>query len=1515
VRKSGIAGALVVAVLSTLFLGVPAQAAGEPVASRHLNQVRVASTDPGLGSVTVNVTAWATGAAATGGCVSLSPAAGGAAIATQCTGSAGTYVLDNIAPGDYLVRAYNFSGLTEMWTGPALSSATATSVAVTADTATPVSIRLLTSSQVAGRVVDADGNPIAGATVQAWNVTAKTLAGTSTTSGDGWFVRSLCAQACRITASAPGLAREFYPNGSDASAAASINSPGPQLLGPLVLDMIPGSITGTIQPPPYMTGLPACVQLFEKWTTGTSIDQYRVATQCGVAGTPYTFSSLPATTYYICYVPSPGTTQCLSAAGHNTLGSDAAPTPLTVTQGGTTTVPAFGAPYVVSGQVSSGGGPVTYVNSGCVDLYDVVTTTRLQRICEPVDALYTFTVSDDSRTYRAFGWGFADRSDGWVSNAFTVVDGVTATPGSLTALNSTWGSISGTITLPSGSSATQGCVMAFDEAEWYSESDYFQEACANPVTGAYQLALPAGRYKLQFYVHGADVATEWNDNARTAAAAPFVTVLAGPATTGVNAALERAGYIAATVTGAGGAPISGACVSIYMPSGQYLETRCGDSLGRVNFDSRSAGKYRLYLEAGDGYPGRWFGGTGLAEGAASYTITAGSTTNASVSVASAGVVGGTVTGPSGASATGGCVDLVETETSETVASVCDIVGGAFSVPVMPGTYYALYSGWSTTSAVPLADAWFGGADSAAAQLITVVAGGTATADRQLSAGARVVVTTQAKVDSSTTAPAYGGCVHAYTSGSTWISSRCSDGESSVVFHLAAGSYKFYGSEFVRFGGTSYPRLTAAWYSVPALSTASNYTVSPGATTGTLTLAMGPGVEFVGTVNVSGVRASGGFVDVFGGSAGTTYITTVPVSETGTFMARGLAWGDRARFYFYDVPGAAEQFQDQSKMIVAAGWITVPAAPSGDQVDVRQAFNLVPGGTVTGTLITPEHMSTEPLCVVLHTVYSSSYYPVREVCGTRGSSFTIPNILPGVYYAEYTSANGGWSWWNASGEWSGINPTAITVAAGGTYNIVPRVVEISGPSFVTPGSPVTLTINAFPPVTQQVQDWWYCDFYGGTCGHMSGTRPTLTNGTGSFTVTPTNSTVYYVSLSGVDYVNGHGVEVVTPAMVLAGPTTGKPNDTVTYTMTSDIPVSGTGRVWTRTPGGTWTQTSQTVAISNGNASFTTKVGWRPIEYRVNLGYSMSYTITMTPTVPIVNRIGGPTRYEVPVGISQTYFPDGADTVYLATGGNFPDALGAAPAAALRDAPLMLVEPNAIPAGVKAELLRLDPTKIIVTGGPASVSDAVLAQLHDYAPIVSRINGPDRYEVSRRVTRDAFEDVGSDIAYIATGATFPDALSASAAAGSVQAPVILLDGQMSTLDSATAQLLLDLGVKDVRIAGGPGSVKPGIETALRNLPGVTTVTRLTGADRFIVSGATNRAAFTSSDVVFIASGYNFPDALAGAPVAGALGAPLYVIPTSCIPGYVLDDIANLGATEVRILGGPGSVTPEAAAFARC
>jgi hypothetical protein len=90
------------------------------------------------------------------------------------------------------------------------------------------------------------------------------------------------------------------------------------------------------------------------------------------------------------------------------------------------------------------------------------------------------------------------------------------------------------------------------------------------------------------------------------------------------------------------------------------------------------------------------------------------------------------------------------------------------------------------------------------------------------------------------------------------------------------------------------------------------------------------------------------------------------------------------------------------------------------------------------------------------------------------------------------------------------------------------------------------------------------------------------------------------------------------------------------------------------------------------------------------------------------------------------------VYVATGENFPDALGAGPAAAIVKGPILLVAQNAIPGETAAELSRLAPDKIIIVGGTAVVSASVESSLAAYAPTVERIAGANRYDTAAKLS---------------------------------------------------------------------------------------------------------------------------------------------------------------------------------------
>jgi putative cell wall-binding protein len=304
----------------------------------------------------------------------------------------------------------------------------------------------------------------------------------------------------------------------------------------------------------------------------------------------------------------------------------------------------------------------------------------------------------------------------------------------------------------------------------------------------------------------------------------------------------------------------------------------------------------------------------------------------------------------------------------------------------------------------------------------------------------------------------------------------------------------------------------------------------------------------------------------------------------------------------------------------------------------------------------------------------------------------------------------------------------------------------------------------------------------------------------------------------------------------------------------------------------------------------------------------------PTGITVSRIGGAGRYEVGVGVSAGFFSPGVPVVYIASGEVFPDAISAGPAAALGRGPVLLVPKDNIPDVVAAELDRLHPAHIVVVGGPGSVSNHVLAELGQYAPLVDRISGLDRYEVSRSLALKAFSG-GSTIAYLATGSVFADALSSGAAAGSRHAPVILIDGSLSALDAATSAALDALGVTRVYVSGGPGSVSDGILNSLSTRYGSTNVTRFGGQNRFNVSSAVNKNAFTKATTFYVASGLVFPDALSAAPVAIATGSPLYVTDTNCLDRDMVQHMIDAGATKMVIVGGPASVSTSVESFRNC
>jgi putative cell wall-binding protein len=204
----------------------------------------------------------------------------------------------------------------------------------------------------------------------------------------------------------------------------------------------------------------------------------------------------------------------------------------------------------------------------------------------------------------------------------------------------------------------------------------------------------------------------------------------------------------------------------------------------------------------------------------------------------------------------------------------------------------------------------------------------------------------------------------------------------------------------------------------------------------------------------------------------------------------------------------------------------------------------------------------------------------------------------------------------------------------------------------------------------------------------------------------------------------------------------------------------------------------------------------------------------------------------------------------------------------------------------------------------VSANATVKLHVQGTI-DRIGGADRYVVSAGISAKQFPPMTTTV-YVASGENFPDALSASAVAGTYGSPVLLVG--KDSVPSVIATELTRLKPQNIILMGGVNSVSSAVETRLHDFIGMGgSVLRISGATRFDVSAKISSMAFGSDrPVVYVASGEGFPDALSGSAAAGKLGGPVLLVQKNAIPDAISAELARLAPAKVVVLGGANAVS---------
>ena len=293
---------------------------------------------------------------------------------------------------------------------------------------------------------------------------------------------------------------------------------------------------------------------------------------------------------------------------------------------------------------------------------------------------------------------------------------------------------------------------------------------------------------------------------------------------------------------------------------------------------------------------------------------------------------------------------------------------------------------------------------------------------------------------------------------------------------------------------------------------------------------------------------------------------------------------------------------------------------------------------------------------------------------------------------------------------------------------------------------------------------------------------------------------------------------------------------------------------------------------------------------------------------VDRIAGSNRYATAAAISAATNPDGADTVFVAVGDDFPDALAGSAVAGHLAAPLLLVARDYVPEATAAELQRLDPDTIVILGGTSVVAATVETQLGGYAPEVVRLGGADRYETAVAISAYGYPHRNSaDAVVIATGLGYADALAGGPAAAALGGPLLLTTpGQ---LPPEVRDEIVRLDPDRILVLGGSAVVSNEVFAELQTL---APTERIAGTDRYRTAALLSAEVFPDgAAAIYLATGTGFPDGLAAGAAAGAQGIPILLVPPTSLPAAVRTEILRLGTYQVTLIGGETAISAGLAA----
>lgn len=184
--------------------------------------------------------------------------------------------------------------------------------------------------------------------------------------------------------------------------------------------------------------------------------------------------------------------------------------------------------------------------------------------------------------------------------------------------------------------------------------------------------------------------------------------------------------------------------------------------------------------------------------------------------------------------------------------------------------------------------------------------------------------------------------------------------------------------------------------------------------------------------------------------------------------------------------------------------------------------------------------------------------------------------------------------------------------------------------------------------------------------------------------------------------------------------------------------------------------------------------------------------------------------------------------------------------------------------------------------------------------TRLAGSTRYGTAVAISAKSFTSP-IDVAYVASGVNYPDALTAGPAAAKRGAPILLVG--TTGVNEETKAELNRLAPETIYAVGGESAIS---RTTVTELAEYAEVVRIAGDDRYATAAKISSSTWDSASTVFIASGGTFADALSAGPAGAKLDSPLLLTSPTYLPEATRAELARLAPTQVYVLGGVSAVS---------